>query len=196
MKNEEAHAAWERLKPNTHFAVGQLADLIADDNGSADAVFGAYMVAKKDLARSMQELLRSTLPPSRPAFEELRSRISQSLQERFGDRVPQKYLAVPYDTVANQDLFGLLHEHLGQPVETTVLRAVNADDIHTERRIRELREMGLRLEAAKRDGVGYYVLKSLDLDPDQMKALVVKAIKKSSAPEPEQNRLIGILEEC
>lgn len=194
MENEEAYTAWKRLKPNTQFAVGQLADLVAKDNESADAVFGAYMVAKKDLARSMQELLRSTLPPSRPAFDELRLRISQTLQERFGGRIPEKYITVPFDTVANQDLFGLLHQHLGQPVETTVLRAINADDIHTERRIRELRELGLCIESVKSDGVGYYVLRSLDLDPDQTKALVVKAIKKPSVPEAEQKRLMEILE--
>ncbi|MEV5162848.1 hypothetical protein [Streptomyces sp. NPDC053728] len=194
MKNEEAYAAWKRLKPNTQFAVGQLATLLGENDESADAVFGAYMVAKKDLARSMQEMLRSTLPPSRHAFAELRSRVSQSLQGRFGDRIPEKYLAVPYDTVANQDLFGLLYEHIGKPVETTVLRAINADDIHTERRIRELRELGLRIDSVKRDGVGCYLLTSLDLDPDQTKALVMKAIKKPSVPEAEQEKLIAALD--
>lgn len=89
MKNEEAYASWKRHKPNTQFAVGQLATLLEENDESADAVFGAYLVAKKDLARSMQELLRATLPPSRPAFAEMRSRVSQSLQERFGDRIPQ-----------------------------------------------------------------------------------------------------------
>ncbi|MFE9854663.1 hypothetical protein [Streptomyces sp. NPDC005780] len=194
MENEEAYAAWKRLKPNTKFAVGQLAALIGEEDKSADAVFGAYMVAKKDLARSMQELLRSTLPPSRPAFEELRSLVSQSLQKRFGDSIPEKYLAVPYDTVANQDLFGLLYEHMGNPVETTVLRAINADDIHTERRIRELRELGLRIVAVKRDGVGCYLLASLDLDPDRTKELVIKAIKKPYVLKAEQERLIAALD--
>ncbi|MFJ7946803.1 hypothetical protein ACIQ6K_24580 [Streptomyces sp. NPDC096354] len=194
MKNEEAYAAWKRHKPNTHFAVGQLAALLEETAESADAVFGAYLVAKKDLARSMQELLRATLPPSRPAFAELRSRVSQSMQDRFGHRVPRRYLAVPYDTIANQDLFGLLHEHMGKPVETAVLRAINADDIHTERRIRELRELGLRIDPVKRDGVGCYVLTSLDLNPAQIQALVAKAIKKSSLPEAEQKKLIAVLD--
>ncbi|MFJ4911948.1 hypothetical protein [Streptomyces sp. NPDC088726] len=194
MENEEAYAVWKRLKPNTKFAVGQLAALIEDEETSADAIFSAYMVAKKDLARSMQELLRSTLPPSRPAFAELRSRVSQSLQQRFGDRIPEKYLAVPYDTVANQDLFGLLYEHMGTPVEATVLRAINADDVHTERRIRELRELGLHITSAKRHGVSCYLLTSLDLDPDRTKELVSKAIKKSSALEAEQERLIVALD--
>lgn len=195
MKNEEAYAAWTRLKPNTQFAVGQLAELMGKDEESADATFGAYMVAKKDLARSMQALLRSTLPPSRPAFAELRSRVSQSLLERFGDRIPEKYLAVPYDTVANQDLFGLLYEHMGKPVETTILRAINADDIHTERRIRELRELGLRIDSVKHDGVGCYLLTSLNLDPDQTKALVIKAIRKPSVLKAEQERLIASLDD-
>ncbi|MFI9160009.1 hypothetical protein [Kitasatospora aureofaciens] len=194
MENEEAYAAWKRHKPDTKFAVGQLAALLEEADESADSVFNAYLVAKKDLARSMQELLRATLPPSRPAFAELRSRVSESLQERFGDRIPQKYLAVPYDTVANQDLFGLLREHMGKPVDTAVLRAINADDIHTERRIRELRELGLRIDSVKRDGVGCYLLASLDLDPVQIQALIVKAIKKSSLPEAEQTELIAALE--
>ncbi|WP_411107158.1 hypothetical protein [Streptomyces sp. cmx-4-9] len=194
MENEEAHAAWARLKPNTQFSVGQLAALLGDADESAEAVFGAYLAAKKDLARSMQELLRSTLPPSRPAFAELRSRVSDTLQERFGGRVPQRFLAVPYDSPANQDLFGLLHEHMGRPVETAVLRAVNADDIHTERRIRELRELGLRIKPVKREGSGCYVLVSADLDPDQVRALVVKAIRKSALPEAEQAELVAALD--
>ncbi|MGW2476573.1 hypothetical protein [Streptomyces sp. NPDC001665] len=194
MENEEAYASWSRLKPDTKFAVEQLAAALGAAGESAEAVFDAYLFAKKDLARSMQDLLRATLPPSRPAFAELRSRVSESLQERFGDRIPERYLAVPYDSVACQDLFGLLRENLGKPVDATVLRAINADDIHTERRIRELRELGLRIDSVKHDGVGCYLLASLYLDPAQMPALVAKAIKKSSLPQAEQNKLIAALD--
>ncbi|GGX44975.1 hypothetical protein [Streptomyces fructofermentans] len=194
MENEEAYAAWGRHKPSTKFAVDELATLLGAADESAEAVFSAYLFAKKDLARSMQELLRATLPLSRPGFEELRSRVRESLQERFGDRIPEKYLAVPYDSVACQDLFGLLRENMGKPVDTAVLRALNADDVHTERRIRELRELGLRIDSVKRDGVGCYLLASLDLDPAQMSALVAKAIKKASLTEAEQKQLIAALD--
>lgn len=194
MENEEAYASWRRLKPDTKFAVEQLAAALGAAGESAEAVFDAYLFAKKDLARSMQDLLRATLPPSRPAFAELRSRVSESLQERFGDRIPERYLAVPYDSVACQDLFGLLRENLGKPVDAAVLRAINADDIHTERRIRELRELGLRIDSVKHEGAGCYLLASLDLDPAQMPALVAKAIKKSSLPQAEQNKLIAALD--
>ncbi|MGW3525449.1 hypothetical protein [Streptomyces olivaceus] len=194
MENEEAYASWSRLKPDTKFAVEQLAAALGGAGESAEAVFDAYLFAKKDLARSMQDLLRATLPPSRPAFVELRSRVSESLQARFGDRIPERFLAVPYDSVACQDLFGLLRENLGKPVDAAVLRAINADDIHTERRIRELRELGLRIDSVKHDGVGCYLLASLYLDPAQMPTLVAKAIKKSSLPQAEQNKLIAALD--
>ncbi|NJQ14709.1 hypothetical protein [Streptomyces bohaiensis] len=191
MENEEAYAAWNRHKPNTEFAVRQLADLLGATDESAEAIFSAYLFAKKDLARSMQELLRATLPPSRPAFEELRSRVSESLQERFGQQIPAKYLAVPYDSVACQDLFGILRENLGKPVDTAVLRAINTDDVHTERRIRELRELGLRIDSVKNNGVGGYRLSSLKLDHTQLPKFVTKAIKNSSLPEEEKNNLIS-----
>ncbi|MFD6417929.1 hypothetical protein [Streptomyces sp. NPDC060194] len=194
MENEEAYAAWKLHKPDTKFAVDELATLLGAADESAEAVFSAYLFAKKAMARSMQELLRATLPPSRPAFDELRSRVGGALQERFGDRIPERYLAVPYDSVACQDLFGLLREHLGKPVDAAVLRAINADDVHTERRIRELRELGLRIDSVKRDGVGGYLLASLDLDPALMPSLVAKAIKKASLPEAEQKKLIAALD--
>ncbi|WP_165684116.1 hypothetical protein [Streptomyces sp. KO7888] len=66
--------------------------------------------------------------------------------------------------------------------------------LHTERRIRELRELGLRIDSVKRDGVGCCLLTSLDLDPDQTKALVIKAIKKPSVLEAEQEKLIAAVD--
>ncbi|MET8631653.1 hypothetical protein [Streptomyces sp. NPDC004680] len=181
IENQDAFEVWQRLRPDTEFAVQALSSALEEPGESPAAVLEAYLFAKRALAQSMQSLLRSQLPAaSCAAFHELRGRIQEELRSRFSGRVPEQYLKVPYGTKANEELFAVLHQQIGSPVDSARLRTVNADDVHTERRIRELRELGLDIASAKVDGRQYYTLGSLELDSERIRELVAKAIRKST----------------
>jgi hypothetical protein len=63
-------------------------------------------------------------------------------------------------------LYEYLALHLGEPVSATRLRALTGDQIHTERRLRELRDLGLRLTPRRIADENHYVLASEDVDFD------------------------------
>ncbi|OPG04678.1 hypothetical protein B1R27_24315 [Streptomyces sp. GKU 895] len=178
-QNQDALEAWRLLKPNTEFAVKELSLALENPDESPAALLETYLFAKRALAQSMQMLLRSQLPDSCVEFYELRARIQDEMHSRFSEHVPEQYLKVPYGTKANEELFAVLHRGLGSPVDNALLRAINADDVHTERRIRELRELGLDITSTTVNGRQHYTLGSLELDGSRIRELVVKAIGKS-----------------
>jgi hypothetical protein len=193
IEDHGAFEVWQRLKPDTEFAVSELRAALEDPEMTPAATLDAYLFAKRALAESMQSLMRSQLPASsRAAFQEIRTRIQDELHSRFAGRVPDRYLRVPYGTKANEELFAVLHQEIGSPVDSARLRTINADDIHTERRIRELRELGLDVIPSKVNGNQYYVLGSLDLDSDRIRELPVKAIRNTkSLSKAEKEDLIA-----
>jgi hypothetical protein len=195
VEDQGAFEVWQRLKPDTEFAVRELRSALEEPDESPAAVLEAYLFAKRALAQSMQSLLRSQLSAaSRAAFHELRARIQDELHSRFSGRVPDQYLKVPYGTKANEELFAVLHQEIGSPVDSARLRTINADDIHTERRIRELRELGLDVTSTKVTGNQYYILGSLELDSTRIRDLVVKAIRKSKTlSKSEKDEMVARL---
>ncbi|GHD16422.1 hypothetical protein GCM10010313_44680 [Streptomyces violarus] len=196
IEDQSAFKVWQRLKPDTQFTVRELSSALEEPNESPEEVLEAYLFAKRALAHSMQSLLRSQLPAvSRAAFHEVRARIQDELHSRFSALVPDQYLKVPYGTAANEELFAVLHQEIGSPVDSARLRTINADDIHTERRIRELRELGLDVTSTKVDGNQYYILGSLELDSTRIRELVVKSIRNSKAlAKPQKEELIASLQ--
>ncbi|MFF0149140.1 hypothetical protein [Amycolatopsis sulphurea] len=186
-ENVETFEEWRRLKPSTAFAVDALRSSLAGQDTSPASIIDAYLFAKRTLARSMQELLRAQLPDSsRAAFRRLRKNVETELKSRFSDRVPDQYLNPLYGTKANEELFAVLHAEIGCHIDIARLRTVNGDDVHTERRIRELRELGLKITATSVNGNQHYMLHSLDLDSSKFGNLVEKSINRSTSLSKEK----------
>jgi hypothetical protein len=55
-------------------------------------------------------------------------------------------------------IFSYLLSREDSGADNEVLRVLTGDAVHTERRLRELREAGLKIAAAKRGGTSVYVL--------------------------------------
>lgn len=189
VENQSAFEAWQRLKPDTEFAVGALAAALADPDESPAAVLDAYLFAKHALAQSMQPLLRSQIPTFCAEFHALRERMQHDLNTRFSEWVPEQFLKVPYGSKTNEELFALLYQEIGSPVDNARLRTVNGDDTHTERRIRELRELGLDIAATTLNGTQHYTLRSLEFDSDRLRDLVAKTVRKSAISAAEKNAI-------
>ncbi|WP_405018426.1 hypothetical protein OHV05_16875 [Kitasatospora sp. NBC_00070] len=175
--------------------MGQLHSQLSEPDASPQDLIDAYLFAKQVLAESMQALLRDQLPESCPAFRELRERLSETLTEQFGGRIPAKYLKVPYGTRIHEELFSILLQRAGEPVPAMMLRIIAADSVHAERRMRELRELGLDIHAGKAQGTDVYTLCSLEIDPSLTPSIIGNLIKKDkSLPKQEKDALLASLE--
>jgi hypothetical protein len=67
-----------------------------------------------------------------------------------------------------------------------MLRVVTGDSVHTERRVRELRELGLDVQTSKDSGYDYYTLGSLDVDTSFVPVIVANLIKRDGGLSPAQ----------
>ncbi|QTZ92737.1 hypothetical protein [Streptomyces auratus] len=72
-----------------------------------------------------------------------------------------------------------------------MLRIVTGDDVHTERRVRELRELGFDLIWHELDGINVYELRSLEIDFDMIPAIVRNKVRQSKAlTRAEKQRIL------
>lgn len=179
MSNDPQQSTWPRLKLSAARAVDLLRDALADSEETPQDLFDAYLYAKRNLADAMQAFARDHLPPGGfEAFRDLRDSLSATARARYGDKVPERYLRVPYGSRAHAELFSLLVQHRGKPVSAALLRILTADSVHTERRMRELRELGLDIQAAKSLGGDVYILRSLEIDDSYVESVVTNNIKR------------------
>ncbi|WP_225096268.1 hypothetical protein [Streptomyces sp. CoH27] len=185
-------ADWNRLKPSTEHAVGELLKQIQQDSSAQD-LLDTYLYAKRLLAESMQALIRTSLPSGITTFQDLRKELSEVMLSQYGDQIPEEYLSVPYGSRTHEELFTLLLQHLGNPVTASLLRVVTKDSVHAERRTRELRELGLDIETRKANGVDVYMLKSLTLDIGIIPSIIKNNLRSKKAPSSVREAALTVL---
>jgi hypothetical protein len=194
-KSDDSQQSWHSLKPGSLYAVEQLRDQLAAPKESLQDIIDTYLIAKRALAESMQALLRESLPESCPTFHDLREQLARELSHRYGGLIPDKYLKVPYASRVHEELFTILLNHQGSSVPAMMLRIISADSVHTERRMRELRELGLDIAARKAQGVDVYTLQSLEIDLGFLPSIVKNLINQDKGlSKPEREALISRLE--
>ena len=86
------------------------------------------------------------------------------MAECIGGRVPGKYLAVRGYKSVQPILLQYLAQHVGNPVRSSKLRVLTADQTHTERRVRDLRDLGFEVDWKKVADDDQYILKSTEAD--------------------------------
>ncbi|MGW2944753.1 hypothetical protein [Streptomyces sp. NPDC001226] len=125
----------------------------------------------------------------------MREQLAKELSDRYGELIPDKYLKVPYGSRVHEELFTILLDHQGSPVPAMMLRIISADSVHTERRMRELRELGLDIIARKAQGVDVYTLQSLQIDLDLLPSIPKNLISQDKGlAKEEREALISRLE--
>jgi len=121
-----------------------------------------YVDLRRTLAREFRTLAQQSLLSNEPALEITRRRIEHRMQELFGGRVPDKYLAVKGYKGVHPILLQYLLKHFGEPVAASRLRVLTGDQVHTERRLRELRDLGYELSWKRVFDEDHYVLASTE----------------------------------
>lgn len=181
---------WKNLKSDAEHALQTLLSQI-DRHAQAQELFEAYTYAKRVTADALKARMLMHLPDENPKFRELYTRVQAELDMRYSQFFPEGYLKAPYGDQLHGHLFSLLQENLAEPIEAAKLRIVTADGVHTERRTRELRELGIDVDWYKEDGIDFYVLKSFDLNFEVLPSLVRTIVRKKTKSKSEQKRLLG-----
>ncbi|MFG1707440.1 PIN-like domain-containing protein [Nonomuraea sp. M3C6] len=167
--HQEAVRAVDDLR--THLMAGEFSEELLD----------SYLNVKRVLAESMQAVVQDQLSDGCPAFHELREKLSLFMASKIEERIPEKYLRVPYGSRIHEDLFAILYQNIGSPVPAGRLRIVTGDSVHTERRTRELRELGFNIDARKQGSEDVYTLHGLSLDHTLVRSIIGNNVRRDSA---------------
>src|SRR5947209_11247358 len=129
-----------------------------------ERVLEGYLEARRSLAKQFCLVAQHYLLRDNCLLEITRKRIEEQMAAVFGGRVPEKYLVVHGYKSVQPILLQYLAQHVGNPVRSSKLRVLTADQTHTERRVRDLRDLGFQVEWKKVADDDQYVLKSIDPD--------------------------------
>lgn len=186
--------AWPQLRVQALESVRVLASLLESETSQRRLIDG-YLESKRLLADAYQSLLRQRIAERIGMLDVVKDSIETEMKNAFGDVIPLKYLRVRGYISPHRELFAYLSLFVDKPVPASVLRIITADAVHTERRARELRDLGLQLDAEKTGGADVYVLRSLEPDvTSAAQALVKKNIENDKRLESAHRKeLLAVL---
>lgn len=155
-----------------------------------------YNRAKKALAVSFQRMALAALPREYN-LADVRSRIEQEMRRLFEGRAESSLLRVRGYTSPHPHIYALLASNLGRAVPAWRIRLVSGDQVHTERRTRELRDLGLAIDVAETNDETTYCLTTLEPDLTyaaayQLRENVIDLAKR--APSQARPELIALAE--
>jgi hypothetical protein len=159
------------MRATAHESALALADLLADTTTEERRLIAGYLDAKKILARAFEvfgvERYRD------PAVMTRVKTVLETEMRRTFDQLPERYLRVRGYGESQARILAYLARSIGSEVTADELRMLTGDAVHTERRARELRDLGLHLEARHTGGADVYVLRSLDPNASEGAAIQV-----------------------
>jgi hypothetical protein len=141
-----------------------LSQIVAAQSGAAqpdfDRVLSAYIESRRELAESFRDLAGAMLMHASDRIERVRAEIKATMQREFGGLVPERLVEVRAYASVHALLLEYLAAHVGEPVSASRLRILAGDQVHTERRVRELRDLGFAIAWKRGAGEIQYVLES------------------------------------
>jgi hypothetical protein len=169
-------------------ALDYLAEVVAAQKTAPEPDFDrllvAYGEARRELAKSFRELASSLLVRASERLDQACADIQRRMRKSFSDLVPERLLEVRGYASVHAVLLEYLAGHVAQPVPASRLRVLVGDQVHTERRVRELRDLGFAITWKKVAGEDQYVLQSdrpnLDVGARSQLALRIRADKRLS----------------
>ncbi|TCC29069.1 hypothetical protein [Kribbella speibonae] len=151
-----------------------LSGALAFDEGLAHE----YNRARKALAAAFQAMALEAVPRDQFDLDEVKRSVSSEMRRLFEGRVDSSLFVVGGYTAPHPDAYAVLASRLGEPVPAWRLRLLSGDKIHTERRTRELRDLGFDVEVTGSQDNQMYCLTSLE--PNLRYAAAFQLRKKAS----------------
>jgi hypothetical protein len=124
------------------------------------------------------------------------TKIHEQMRSLFAGKLPDRYLVVRGYKGIHPILLEYLAQHVGQPVRSSKLRVLTGDQTHTERRVRDLRDLGFAVEWKKVADDDQYELRSVQPDLDKAARLHVKRNINSdrTLSAQEKTKLLALTE--
>jgi len=185
---------WTKRRVEALDSVQLLQAVLADEAADEARLISAYLDAKRCLATAYATLFEERLGASTALSVVIDAVRSQA--RRFTG-IPAGYLDVRGYGKSHRLIFAYLSGRLGCAVSSNELRILTGDAVHTERRARDLRHLGLELEARPLSGTSSYKL--ISAQPNLISGAryhVKRNISKDkSLRHADRQRLINVLEQ-
>src|SRR5689334_15870865 len=134
---------WDREKARAIESLGTLVELMIDAEPGDRRLIAAYLEAKRVLAKAFQALHVERYSGAAD-LGEVKSLLERAMATNYSGLPPQ-YLNLRGFGAVHDLIFAYLKHRVGQDVSADELRMLTGDAVHTERRARDLRVLGLQL---------------------------------------------------
>ena len=127
-------------------------------DGSVEALIDRYLDFKAMSAKALRVITDEQLARDEWALDGVLERLESELRSRLAGDGSARVVVIKRYGHTHRKLYEYLWLHQRAPVSAMRLRTLTGDQVHTERRVRELRDIGLRIVAVKRSGQNVYEL--------------------------------------
>lgn len=165
--------SWERERQLALDAVRVMLRLIEDTESSEVRTTAGYLDAKRTLAKAFQTRALEKYGASQ-VLDETVALVEGGIREAF-PQLPPRYARVQGYGAVHVSLLGYLADRVGEDVSAEELRILTCDAVHTERRVRDLRDLGFTLSFGKAGGSQVYRLQ--DRVPDVLEGARLNVAK-------------------
>lgn len=145
-------------------SVQRFAEHLQEQEAFSEDIAIEYYRMKRALAMDFQALALEAVPRDQYSLMDVKRAVADTMRGLFQGRVDASLLVIRRYTSPHPALFATLAARVGSPVPGWRLRILTGDKIHSERRTRELRDLGLQIDVAGKDDQATYCLKSTDAD--------------------------------
>jgi hypothetical protein len=153
---------WSHARQQPLADLEDLARALPDQSVGFVELCTQYVITKRSLATAFQTLAVERYGDSQ-ALPRAVALLNSEIARRIPD-LPTRFQRVRGYGVSHRLLVGMLADRVGVAVSVDELRILTGDAIHTERRTRELRELGLHISSATTSGTDSYTLEPGDQD--------------------------------
>lgn len=121
-----------------------------------------YNRLRRALAASFQAMSMDAVPRAQYRLDDVKRAVEGEMRRLYEGRIDSKFFPIRRYSSPHPDIYALLAARVGESVPGWRIRLLSGDKVHTERRTRELRDLGLSIEVWGDDDESMYRLTSLE----------------------------------
>lgn len=192
----KVQAQLQRVRNIVHYFSSVVKAQEAKGDAEFELLLDAYLELKRVLAREFREIATIALLNDSPLLQETKLMVQDAITRRYEGRLPGKYLTVKGFDGVHPELLEYLALHAGNPVSSSRLRMLTGDQVHTERRVRDLRDLGFEILAKRAAGEDHYLLTNTRPNTEDAARRMVrtKILKDDNLDNTQRQELLDVAE--
>lgn len=143
-------------------AVDRFERSVSAADGFDENLAQEYNRLRRALAASFQAMSMAAVPRAQYRLDDVKRAVEGEMRRLYEGRIDSKFFPIRRYSTPHPDIYALLAARVGESVPGWRIRLLSGDKIHTERRTRELRDLGLSIEVTGDDDESMYRLTSLE----------------------------------